>query len=68
MSVVPAEEGSQYDFRIKEIYSEFNSAAWIVNLGLFTPAGPVNYLNVTNTTITARRSISYDPSLRGPMI
>ncbi|KAK5110972.1 hypothetical protein LTR85_000682 [Meristemomyces frigidus] len=68
MSVVPAEEGSQYNFRISNIWSEFNSAAWIANLGLFTPAGPVNYLNATNVTTTAKRAISYDPSLRGPMI
>ncbi|KAK4547839.1 hypothetical protein LTR36_010558 [Oleoguttula mirabilis] len=68
LTVVPAEAGSEYNFRINNIYSEFNTAAWIVNLGLFTPAGPVNYLNATNTTSTAKRAISFDPSLRGPMI
>lgn len=64
---MPAEEGNIYNFRIKNLYSEFNAAAWLVNLGVFTPAGPVNYFNTTNATMT-KRAISYDPSLRGAMI
>jgi len=73
MHVVPnTEGGDKYKFRIKELYSEFNAAAWLVNLGVFTPTGSVDYFstaNATNTTAT-RRSIDYDfdASLRGAMI
>ncbi|KAK5131137.1 hypothetical protein LTR08_001285 [Meristemomyces frigidus] len=68
--VVPAEEGSQYNFRIKDIYSEFNTAAWLVNMGVFKPAGAVDYLNSTTGT-PSRRSLNYDhfdASLRGAAI
>ncbi len=41
MLLQPAEEGNEYNYRIHTIYSEFNSAAWLVNLGVFTPAGPI---------------------------
>lgn len=37
----PAEEGNPYKYRIHTIYSEFNAAAWLVNLGVFVPEGPV---------------------------
>merc|ERR1712144_55571 len=51
MELVPAEpENEEYNWRIEALYSEFNSLAWAVNLGLFTPAGPVDYVNGTNTT------------------
>jgi len=40
MQVVPAEAGAKYRFRVKTLYSEFNSAAWLVNMGTFKP-GPV---------------------------
>ncbi|KAI6844417.1 hypothetical protein KC332_g3692 [Hortaea werneckii] len=71
MELVPAEpENEQYNWRIEALYSEFNSLAWAVNLGLFTPAGPVDYINGTNTTTTMdKRSLdNFDPSLRGPAI
>merc|ERR1712233_181897 len=60
MELVPAEPEN----------AEFNSLAWAVNLGLFTPAGPVDYVNGTNTTTTMdKRSLdNFDPSLRGPAI
>merc|ERR1712029_377783 len=56
MEVVPAEpENEQYNWRIE---------------ALFTPAGPVDYVNGTNTTTTMdKRSMdNFDPSLRGPAI
>lgn len=37
METVQSEPGDKYNFRIKTVYSEFNSAAWMVNLGIFTP-------------------------------
>ncbi|KAK5168215.1 uncharacterized protein LTR77_006784 [Saxophila tyrrhenica] len=37
----PAEEGNEYNYRIHTIYSEFNAAAWLVNLGVFKPEGAV---------------------------
>jgi hypothetical protein len=37
----PAEEGNKYNYRIHTIFSEFNSAAWLVNLGVFKPNGTV---------------------------
>jgi len=43
MNVVPAEpENTEYNWRIKTLYSEFNAAAWLVNLGVFVPDGPVS--------------------------
>lgn len=77
MEVVPAEpENPTYNWRIQTLYSEFNSLAWAVNLGLFTPEGPVDYINGTNMTTTPvtneKRSLAdfpnYDPSFRGPAI
>ena len=38
IDVVPAEEGNRFNWRIKNIFSEFNSGAWLVNLGVFKPA------------------------------
>jgi len=38
--VMEAEEapaGSQYPWKISTVYSEFNSGAWLVNLGVFVP-------------------------------
>ncbi|CAK4005883.1 Hypothetical predicted protein [Lecanosticta acicola] len=37
LEVEPAEEGDEYAWRISKIWSEFNSAAWLVNLGVFKP-------------------------------
>ncbi|KAK5729570.1 hypothetical protein LTR17_011873 [Elasticomyces elasticus] len=77
MSVVPAEANnpSGYRFRIKVLYSEFNAAAWLVNNGIYRPAGPVDYIvkNNTNTTTPVKRSMTemyefYDESLRGAAI
>lgn len=56
METVESKPGDKYNFRIKTIYSEFNTAAWLVNLGVFQP-GP--------DTGEAKRSLS---NLRGPMI
>ncbi|EGP86359.1 unnamed protein product [Zymoseptoria tritici ST99CH_1A5] len=36
METVP-DTNNSYGFRIKVLYSEFNSAAWLVNNGVFTP-------------------------------
>lgn len=33
METVPSEPGDVHNFRIKTIYSEFNTAAWLINLG-----------------------------------
>jgi len=41
LETIPAEEGNTYPYRIHTIYSEFNAAAWLVNLGIFKPEGPV---------------------------
>jgi hypothetical protein len=78
MKVVPNTEnsnatfnGERYDWRIQILYSEFNTAAWLVNLGVFTPDGPVNYLNGTSTNSTAaKRSLAGVDgwTLRGNMI
>ena len=79
MHVVPSPEAVQtyngvtYNWRIKELYSEFNAAAWLVNLGVFVPAGPVDYINKANATnTTTKRSVDdyehFDASLRGAMI
>ncbi|KAK3617626.1 hypothetical protein LTR56_025173 [Elasticomyces elasticus] len=75
MSVVPAEANnpSGYRFRIKVLYSEFNAAAWLVNNGIYRPAGPVDYIVKTNTTTPVKRSMAelyehYDESLRGAAI
>lgn len=38
IDVVPAEAGNRFNWRIKNIWSEFNSGAWLVNLGVFKPA------------------------------
>ena len=35
-----AEEGG-YKYRIHTLWSEFNTAAWLVNNGVFTPDAPV---------------------------
>lgn len=37
VKTVPDTENS-YGFRVKELYSEFNAAAWLVNNGVFTPS------------------------------
>ncbi|KAK3663333.1 hypothetical protein LTR22_005740 [Elasticomyces elasticus] len=75
MSVVPAEANnpSGYRFRIKVLYSEFNAAAWLVNNGIYRPAGPVDYIVKTNTTTPVKRSMAemyehYEESLRGAAI
>lgn len=52
----PAEEGNIYNYRIHTIYSEFNSAAWLVNLGVFDPEGEVTPVPASkrDTAITGR--------------
>lgn len=32
-----APKGNKYPWVIKTVYSEFNSGAWLVDLGVFTP-------------------------------
>lgn len=32
------DSNNTYGFRVKELYSEFNAAAWLVNNGVFTPS------------------------------
>ena len=44
----PAEVGNEYNYRIHTIYSEFNTAAWLVNLGVFNPAGEVTPVPMSN--------------------
>lgn len=39
LHTIPATD-NEYGFRIETLYSEFNAAAWLVNLGVFTPAPP----------------------------
>ncbi|KAH9845734.1 hypothetical protein Tdes44962_MAKER01165 [Teratosphaeria destructans] len=41
LATVPAEAGNTYNYRIKTLYSEFNTAAWLVNNGVFKPAANV---------------------------
>ncbi|KAF2773363.1 hypothetical protein EJ03DRAFT_371290 [Teratosphaeria nubilosa] len=41
LATVPAEAGNLYNYRIKTLYSEFNTAAWLVNNGVFKPAANV---------------------------
>jgi len=38
MECVPSPPGSVYPWKIKTVYSEFNSGAWLVDLGVFTPS------------------------------
>ncbi|KAK5110205.1 hypothetical protein LTR62_006201 [Meristemomyces frigidus] len=79
MHVVPSTEAVQtyngvtYNWRVKELYSEFNAAAWLINLGIFVPPGPVDYINAANATnATAKRSVDdyehFDASFRGAAI
>ena len=56
LETVAAGPNDKYNFRIKTIYSEFNAAAWLVNLGVFVPEETSEY----------KRSIG--SSLRGNMI
>jgi hypothetical protein len=71
LHVVPAEANNPggYRFRIQTLYSEFNAAAWLVNNGVYTPAGKVDYINKNGTVV--KRSFgedTFDASLRGPAI
>ncbi|KAL9531061.1 hypothetical protein SMMN14_04985 [Sphaerulina musiva] len=36
--VTVPDSNNTYGFRVKELYSEFNAAAWLVNNGVFTPS------------------------------
>jgi hypothetical protein len=40
-------------YKIKTVYSEFNSGAWLVNLGVFTPS-----------CSSSKRSIGMSPAIR----
>lgn len=57
LETIPAEEGNQYPYRVHTIYSEFNSAAWLVNLGVFTPEGPVTPVPADDGTTETKRSV-----------
>lgn len=54
------DEGNSFGWRIKTLYSEFNSAAWLVNNGVFTP----------NSTLTPppadKRDLGYSMRLNMP--
>ncbi|KAF7196991.1 hypothetical protein HII31_01691 [Pseudocercospora fuligena] len=39
VEVEPSEPGNTFNWRVSHIWSEFNSAAWLVNLGVFKPGG-----------------------------
>lgn len=54
----PAEEGNEYNYRIHTIYSEFNSAAWLVNLGVFVPEGEVTPVPADKRSLDARSAIA----------
>ena len=57
VKTVPDTENS-YGFRVKELYSEFNAAAWLVNNGVFTPSAVTTSNPPTATpTGNAKRSI-----------
>ena len=58
METVP-DSNNSYGFRIKVLYSEFNAAAWLVNLGVFTPAAQV----ANATTQTSKRDVEDLPHL-----
>lgn len=60
LETIPDDENS-FGWRIKTLYSEFNSAAWLVNNGVFTP----------NSTLTPppavdKRDIEYSLRLNMP--
>ena len=40
LETVPAPAGNEYPWQIETVYSEFNSGAWLVNLGVFVPTCP----------------------------
>ncbi|EMC95033.1 hypothetical protein BAUCODRAFT_72601, partial [Baudoinia panamericana UAMH 10762] len=69
LDLIPADDNS-LGWRVRTLYSEFNTAAWLVNLGVFKPAGKVDYINVANTTNTTvkRSEEDYDFEWRGSMI
>lgn len=52
----PSDENPDYPYKIHTIYSEFNSAAWLVNLGVFIPAEgvPVNPAPANKRDVVAR--------------
>lgn len=53
LETIPAEEGNTYPYRIHTIYSEFNAAAWLVNLGVFVPEGPVTPVPASKRSVDA---------------
>jgi len=74
MKVVPSEEpvmsfqGVTYNWRVQTLLSEFNTAAWLVNLGVFQPEGKVDYINATNATEVKRSVQDFNFDFRGAMI
>jgi len=57
LETIPAEEGNVYPYRIHTIYSEFNSAAWLVNLGVFKPDGPVTPVSEAEAGTPDKRNV-----------
>jgi len=49
IEATPAAKGSAQPWLIQTVYSEFNSGAWLVNLGVFTPS--------CNSTSTSKRMV-----------
>jgi hypothetical protein len=53
MSIVHTGDSIYNGYRIKELFSEWNTGAWLVNLGWYDPVGEVDWIvapNATNTT------------------
>jgi hypothetical protein len=61
VEVEPSEPDNTYNWRVSNIWSEFNSAAWLVNLGVFRPGQmaletqDVEHLKQFNDTVSSRK-------------
>jgi hypothetical protein len=71
LETIPASD-NQYGFRVKNLFSEFNAAAWLVNNGVFKPNGTVSPVGVapvllSATSKPAKRDLEGN-DLRGPAI
>ena len=49
-------QASGYNYRIHTLWSEFNTAAWLVNNGVFTPEAGVEVMPVPNEPALTKRS------------
>ena len=55
LETIPAEPDNPlgYNYRIHTLWSEFNTAAWLVNNGVFTPDAPVTPIPAEKRDVAA---------------